>query len=293
MDRLNLNFRQLLQGEVGWRLISIVLASAFLIIVILLATGLLWEVASCLAIPITVALALFLAIILFQLIQSRLTGEQPTKIALSIKYKVVFATIFFIFFFVLSVLLLTQQREPPASQSIPLITPSLLPGAVSQTAFTYELQRSAPVETATPIVTPSLTSTSTVRPTRTPMPTLTPSPTWTPPPVPKVVIADIVYDPGADDFRRLDEEYVVLVNFIGAVHLAEWILSDSQGNTYVFPNVALNKGTVLRVHSGQGVDTATELYWGRKTPIWDNEGDVATLRDDAGAIIDTFSYGGP
>ena len=41
-----------------------------------------------------------------------------------------------------------------------------------------------------------------------------------------------------------------------------------------------------------GTDTATDLYWGRGNPVWNNDGDVAVLRDAGGGEMDRCAYAG-
>jgi hypothetical protein len=65
-----------------------------------------------------------------------------------------------------------------------------------------------------------------------------------------------------------------------------WTLSDAQNHTYAFQD--FNLSAAARVHTGQGNDTGSDLYWGRKRPVWNNEGDFATLKDETGRIISTW-----
>ena len=41
-----------------------------------------------------------------------------------------------------------------------------------------------------------------------------------------------------------------------------------------------------------GADTASDLYSGRGSAVWNNDGDTATVRDGGGAVVDTCSYVG-
>jgi hypothetical protein len=42
----------------------------------------------------------------------------------------------------------------------------------------------------------------------------------------------------------------------------------------------------VTIYSGNGKMNETALFMGRDTPIWNNSGDVATLKDWSGTIID-------
>jgi hypothetical protein len=37
-----------------------------------------------------------------------------------------------------------------------------------------------------------------------------------------------------------------------------------------------------------GNDTAEDLYWNRSLSIWNNDGDVATLKDASGNIVSRY-----
>ncbi|WP_371102744.1 hypothetical protein [Streptomyces sp. PU_AKi4] len=47
----------------------------------------------------------------------------------------------------------------------------------------------------------------------------------------------------------------------------------------------------VRIHTGQGRDTRTDLYQDRRHYVWDNHSDTATLRNDRGRFIDDESWG--
>lgn len=72
--------------------------------------------------------------------------------------------------------------------------------------------------------------------------------------------------------------------------LKGWTLSDQEGRTYTFGRFTLEAGKSVRVHTGKGDDDSNDVYWGRKKPTWDNDGDTATLRNRRGKVKDTCSY---
>ncbi|HRW82704.1 MAG TPA: lamin tail domain-containing protein [Methanothrix sp.] len=64
-----------------------------------------------------------------------------------------------------------------------------------------------------------------------------------------------------------------------------WTLEDENNNTFSFTDgFVLAPGAVVKVHTGQGNDTVTDLYWGRDDFVWD-DGEVATLKDAGGEIV--------
>jgi len=77
----------------------------------------------------------------------------------------------------------------------------------------------------------------------------------------------------------LDNEAIVIQN-IGdpALLLSGWTLKDSQGSSYTFPELTLYPGGSIQVHTRSGIDTATDLFWGRSEPVWES-GELAALYD--------------
>lgn len=69
-----------------------------------------------------------------------------------------------------------------------------------------------------------------------------------------------------------------------------YTVSDDGNYSYTFDNVTIEAGTTLTLYSGDGTDTADELYWG-PTFVWNNDGDIATLTDSDGNEVDQYSYG--
>jgi hypothetical protein len=103
-----------------------------------------------------------------------------------------------------------------------------------------------------------------------------------------VRISDIVWDPA---LFGAEHEWVDITNHdVIAVQLAGWRLTDASGTTYEFPTFKLLPGATVRLHVARGVDTATDLYWGRTGSVWNNGGDIGYLYDASGALVSTFAY---
>jgi hypothetical protein len=97
-------------------------------------------------------------------------------------------------------------------------------------------------------------------------------------------------------FIHLNEEYVELRNDTAQpMDLSHWQLRDRTGrHRYEFPIATIvPPGAVIRVRSGRGTDTETDLYWNRAAPVWNNEGDVAELVDAADTRIHAKKYPAP
>ncbi|MFI2040129.1 lamin tail domain-containing protein [Streptomyces bottropensis] len=111
----------------------------------------------------------------------------------------------------------------------------------------------------------------------------------------RVKISDVQYDsPGYDDRsnRSLNREWVEITNNARrSVNLDGWTLEDEDGHTYTFDHYRLDGRTTVRIHTGRGRDTDTDLYQDSRRYVWDNRSDTATLRNDRGRHIDSDSWG--
>ncbi|ARE79456.1 hypothetical protein B6R96_36130 (plasmid) [Streptomyces sp. Sge12] len=112
---------------------------------------------------------------------------------------------------------------------------------------------------------------------------------------PRVEISRVQADsPGRDDRsnRSLNNEWVEITNTSrDAINLRGWTLRDNDGNRYRFDNVRIGSRATIRIHTGNGRDTRTDLFQDRRDYVWDNRSDTAILRDDRGRTVDTESWG--
>ncbi len=124
-------------------------------------------------------------------------------------------------------------------------------------------------------------------------------PTWTtranptesiPTPVatqPEIRISYIEYDPQGLEY----EEYVLIENSgAEARDLSGWTLEDEAYHVFRFPAFSLGAGTSVRVWTKEGQNSSTDLYWGYRRAIWDNDGDTACLKDSRGQLVDEYGY---
>ncbi|MFF4488970.1 lamin tail domain-containing protein [Streptomyces sp. NPDC001544] len=99
--------------------------------------------------------------------------------------------------------------------------------------------------------------------------------------------------PGPDNRSNasLNAEWVQIKNTSGsAVSLKGWILKDASNHKYVFPNVKIGAGKTMKVHTGQGSDTASNKYQDRRAYVWNNTSDTATLTKASGTKVDSCSW---
>ena len=175
-----------------------------------------------------------------------------------------------------------KQSEAHADQPSPRQDHSLTPAPTL-----------APTETITP-TTPSPTPTprETPRETITPTPTQGSSPTPTPartqPPMPTIPLpSPTPYRVYISDLDLVDEYVKITNSGTSPVAMTGWkITDDGEKHTYVFPQFILEAGGIVTLYTGVGNDTSTELYWGLKSHVWNNEGDTAWLYDADGELVD-------
>ncbi|THA49824.1 lamin tail domain-containing protein [Streptomyces sp. A1136] len=110
-----------------------------------------------------------------------------------------------------------------------------------------------------------------------------------------VVIGSVQHESRGHNDRSnhaLNREWVEVKNTgRHGVDLRGYTLTDQQGNRYRFAGLRLEGGHSVKVHTGQGRNTHSDVYQNRRQQIWDAR-DTATLRDDRGRVIDTESWGG-
>ena len=91
-------------------------------------------------------------------------------------------------------------------------------------------------------------------------------------------------------YIKYDEnpEYIEIKNYGDiTVNLQGWKITDEdEKHVYVFGNVELKPGYVIRLYSG---NKATKNIW-VKTYIWNNDGDTGFLYDSNGNLVDKYSY---
>jgi uncharacterized membrane protein len=82
----------------------------------------------------------------------------------------------------------------------------------------------------------------------------------------------------------LNAEWVIVRNAGGEpLNLAGWQLKDSDRNIFVFPNLTLNSGGAVQIHTIPGTNTVIDLYWGEGNPVWES-GEEAQLSDPSGNV---------
>jgi len=106
-----------------------------------------------------------------------------------------------------------------------------------------------------------------------------------------VSISAINFDAPGNDHNNLNGEWVKITNYGStSVMMGGWTLSD-EGNKHIyqFPqSFGIDPGASVTVYTGCGSNSANALYWCEPQAVWNNNGDVATLKDN-GNIVDQKS----
>jgi len=98
-------------------------------------------------------------------------------------------------------------------------------------------------------------------------------------------------DAPGDDNLNLNDEYVTLSNRgDSALDLEGWTVTDEANHRYEFGAVTLDPGASVRLHTGTGEDTATDVYWGRSGAVWNNGGDTVTVRAANDTVVAERAY---
>ena len=90
----------------------------------------------------------------------------------------------------------------------------------------------------------------------------------------------------------LNDEFVVFENAgDGDLDLTGWTVEDEAGYSYQFPDgYVLTPGAQVRLRTGSGGDTSTDLYWGSGSYVWNDGGDTVYAYDADGALAAEYTY---
>jgi Lamin Tail Domain len=82
----------------------------------------------------------------------------------------------------------------------------------------------------------------------------------------------------------VNAEWVIVRNAGSeSINLSSWQLKDENRNVFTFPNLTLNTGGAIQIHTIAGTNTVIDLYWGLSDPVWQS-GEEAQLLDPSGNV---------
>ncbi len=93
--------------------------------------------------------------------------------------------------------------------------------------------------------------------------------------------------------NTLEDKYVQITNqAVGAWDFTGWkLVSAGNTTTYTFPAFSLDNGLSVKVHEGNGIGTATDIYTNNTAPLWiDN---IVALQDATGNVISSYDISSP
>lgn len=107
-----------------------------------------------------------------------------------------------------------------------------------------------------------------------------------------LAVAQINEDAPGNDNDNPNGEYLVFENTGSSrLDIGGWRVCDAADHCYTVPSgFELSAGATVTLYTGSGTDTASELYWGSDSAIWNNGGDTITVTDTSGTVWVTREY---
>jgi hypothetical protein len=86
-------------------------------------------------------------------------------------------------------------------------------------------------------------------------------------------------------------EFIVLKNECSdSCSLEGWMIEDAQATKFFFAGYDLEAQSSVRITTGKGANSSSNLFWERCIGIWNNAGDTVFLRDKENNLILQYSY---
>ncbi len=83
-------------------------------------------------------------------------------------------------------------------------------------------------------------------------------------------------------------EIVTIINNCNNLNIASWILKDESRKLYNFKNIEIGR---VVLHSKEGDDSGSDIFWNSKTEIWNNDRDSVYIFDNNWKIAHFNYYG--
>ncbi|MBC8443373.1 lamin tail domain-containing protein [PVC group bacterium] len=107
----------------------------------------------------------------------------------------------------------------------------------------------------------------------------------------RISISRVHADAEGRDRDNLNDEYIIIENKGDtAIDFAGWTVSDEANHRYLCPRFILPAKGKVTLRTGLGKNTADELFWGNRGPIWNNDGDTILIRDADGHLVWSYVY---
>lgn len=87
------------------------------------------------------------------------------------------------------------------------------------------------------------------------------------------------------DYKK---EIVAIKNSCSPINISLWKIRDESRKSYLFPGILLGS---INLHSKNGTDNSTDLFWQSQTNIWNDNRDTLYLLDSENKIVHYHYYG--
>lgn len=107
-----------------------------------------------------------------------------------------------------------------------------------------------------------------------------------------IVVCQVQFDPEGDDNANLNQEWVKICNNSDSdIDMSGWTLENNVGGYFEFPQgFVIRAQSFVFVYTGSGANSEVALYWSSPVERWNNSGDIATLRDAEGNVMDEYEW---
>lgn len=85
------------------------------------------------------------------------------------------------------------------------------------------------------------------------------------------------------------DEIVTIINQCDKLNIASWLLKDESRKYLRFTNTEINDKLII--HTNEGENNETDIFWNAKTNIWNNDRDSLYLFDKEGNLAHYKTYG--
>lgn len=100
----------------------------------------------------------------------------------------------------------------------------------------------------------------------------------------------LVFDAQCSSFSNKDDQVVCIRNKGNdPINVGKWLIRNTIGRTFYFPDgTVIEPGKTIKVHTGAGTNTATDLYWNYEfKPVFDRNDEIV-LVDDGNVDVAKF-----
>jgi len=107
----------------------------------------------------------------------------------------------------------------------------------------------------------------------------------------KLAISSVHARPDKGGKENLNDEYIVIESRSDkAVELTGWTVSDESNHRYLVPNFVLQPNAKVTLRTGLGANTTSELFWGSRVAIWNDDHDTVFIKDSEGNLVLVHVY---